>query len=53
MKKTILILLFIIFMFGDVQAEQTATIALCNINRCVLYTRGGKCLLRGADCVLI
>jgi hypothetical protein len=34
-------------------SEQTATFALYNTSRAVLYNRGGVCLLRGTHRVLI
>jgi len=33
--------------------EQTATFVLSDINRLVLYIRGGWCLLRGSHWVLV
>jgi len=34
-------------------SEQTATFALCGINRLVLYIRNGECLLCGTHWVLV
>jgi len=33
--------------------QQTATVALHNVSRWVMYNRGGECLLRGADWAFI
>jgi hypothetical protein len=41
--------LYILVDFGSLPPQQTATFALHNISRLVLYNRGRVCLQRGTD----